>query len=190
MSGSAKKADWKTKSMPKARRVVSVDINFSTEEYEELQKGIVPRRMENKWFIYFKNNNLYCHRSWTGFCIYIAKYREVNGEHFLYEIEVNNNRKQYTSQSDFHEVKNFLMLIEQVRNYDPDETLPSKKIIDNSLEIVEREFCNYYNKLPLELDILYNKLLDGHKLKLNSNCITKAIIQRLKNALSRSLRGF
>ena len=53
--------------------------------------------------------------------------------------------------------------------------MPSKEI-----ESVEREFCKYYSKLPLKLNLHYNKLLEQYKLKLNSNNITKAIILRLK----------
>ena len=45
---------------------------------------------------------------------------------------------------------------------------------------MESEFCNYYSKLPFELDLLYNELLKKHKFVLNSNDLTKAIILRLK----------
>lgn len=53
--------------------------------------------------------------------------------------------------------------------------MPSKEI-----ETFEREFCKYYSKLPLKMDLHYNKLLEQYKIKLNSNSITKAIILRLK----------
>jgi hypothetical protein len=45
---------------------------------------------------------------------------------------------------------------------------------------MEIDFCNYYSKLPIELDLLYNELLKKYKFELKSNDITKAIILRLK----------
>jgi len=40
--------------------------------------GFIPECMEDKWFMYFEDNVLYCHRSWTGqfvykICFYVEK---------------------------------------------------------------------------------------------------------------------
>ncbi len=102
--------------MPKTHRVVSVNMSFSAEEYRGLSKGIVPCHMEDKWFIYFENNNLHCHRSWTGYCIFIGKFKRIKGEYVLYEVLVNDS-KQYEPQSDFHELKLFFTLIESIDDY-------------------------------------------------------------------------
>jgi hypothetical protein len=32
--------------------------------------GLLPVQMEDKWFIYYEEDWLYLHRSWTGACIY------------------------------------------------------------------------------------------------------------------------
>ncbi len=178
MPNVAKKSDWKTKSFPKSNRVIPLNVSFSLEEYKELQEGFVPRQMEDKWFIYFEDNNLYCHRSWTGHCIYIGKFKQVNDEYILYEVLVN-NCKQYEPQSDFHEVKLFFNLIEGIGSSMTSDFLrPS--VITNPSEILRDDFGNYYRDLPKKLQSHYNDLLNGEKLKLNDNIITKAIIQRLK----------
>lgn len=43
---------------------------FSESEFARLRKGLIPRQMEDKWFIYFEDPYLFFHRSWTGhaFC--------------------------------------------------------------------------------------------------------------------------
>ena len=43
---------------------------FTTQEFERLQLGLVPREMEDKWFVYFEAPYLYFHRSWTGQAVY------------------------------------------------------------------------------------------------------------------------
>jgi len=179
MSNIAKKSDWQTKPMPKAHRVISLSIRLSAEECETLQKGIVPRQMEDKWFIYFEDNTLYCHRSWTGYCIFAGRFKQVKNECFLYEIIVNENSSQYELHSDSHEVGLFLNLIHSIDYYENDNIL-KPTVIKNSLSDIECNFCDYYSGLSDELECHYNSLLDEYKLKLNGNEITKAIILRLK----------
>jgi len=43
---------------------------FTSEELRQLQLGLVPREMEDKWFIYFEAPHLFFHRSWTGQPVY------------------------------------------------------------------------------------------------------------------------
>jgi len=53
-------------------------ISFSHEQYLKLQKGLIPKAMEDKWFIYFEEDCLYFHRSWTGLGIYRAEIIKEN----------------------------------------------------------------------------------------------------------------
>ena len=39
---------------------------FNSAEFARLRDGLVPRTMEDKWFVYFEEPHLYFHRSWTG----------------------------------------------------------------------------------------------------------------------------
>jgi len=34
--------------------------------------GLVPEEIEDKWFIYWEDDTLFFHRSWTGNCIYVS----------------------------------------------------------------------------------------------------------------------
>jgi hypothetical protein len=44
--------------------------NFSAAEFAKLKDGLIPRVMEDKWFIYFDEPYLFLHRSWTGKPVY------------------------------------------------------------------------------------------------------------------------
>lgn len=60
-----------------------------------IKKGHLPKQMEDKWFMFFENNKLFIHRSWTGFCIYIV---DINDTGKLKTI-VNRDHNQYTEKN-------------------------------------------------------------------------------------------
>lgn len=106
-----KKVDWGTKEMPSQNALLSVYKEFTPTEYKELQKGIYPEEMEDKWFIYFESDRLFFHRSWTGYCIYIAKFETVKGKHYITEVIVNRDKTQYKEKDDKWDLKLLLYLI-------------------------------------------------------------------------------
>jgi hypothetical protein len=44
--------------------------SFDSDQFALLKEGLVPDRMEDKWFIYYEEPHLFLHRSWTGKPIY------------------------------------------------------------------------------------------------------------------------
>jgi hypothetical protein len=40
--------------------------DFAEADYIRIREGLIPREMEDKWFVYFEEPNLFLHRSWTG----------------------------------------------------------------------------------------------------------------------------
>src|ERR1700757_233868 len=44
--------------------------SFDAEQFAKLQQGLVPREMEDKWFVYYSAPFLYLHRSWSGKPVY------------------------------------------------------------------------------------------------------------------------
>jgi hypothetical protein len=56
--------------MPEKTTWLPLTGTYSLEEYEGLQRGIVPRDMDDKWFIVEDAGTLSFYRSWTGICVY------------------------------------------------------------------------------------------------------------------------
>lgn len=52
---------------------IPYEDRFTEAEYKRLREGLVPREMEDKWFIYFDEPYLFFHRSWTGKSVYRLK---------------------------------------------------------------------------------------------------------------------
>lgn len=90
----ALKTDWKTMDMPPENEAFQMEYPMTPEEYAALQAGLIPKEMEDKWFLYFEEDTLYVHRSWTGFCIYIIRFTGKNGQ---LQIIVNRNEKEHTN---------------------------------------------------------------------------------------------
>lgn len=72
----ATKEDWITELPPEYLIQIKLDLEYTQEEYDELMLGLVPKVMEDKWFIYSEGDWLYFHRSWTGAFIGKIKFRQ------------------------------------------------------------------------------------------------------------------
>ena len=97
--------DWKLKPMPKKHVRIPLERSFTSEEMDKIKLGFKPDSMDDHWFLYFEKGRLYCHRSWTGFCIFIAHFKRKQGRNVLHQIEVNRNPKQYSLTDEDHDIK-------------------------------------------------------------------------------------
>jgi len=73
----AKRDDWKIKNMPLRCKSVAIEKLYSPEEFEKIAAGLIPKQMEDKWFIFYEESWLYLHRSWTGFCVFKVRFESV-----------------------------------------------------------------------------------------------------------------
>ena len=64
-------------------------------EAEAMQNGVVPLRMDEKWFIFPENGWLYFHRRWTGTLIYWLRLEMAPGRMRVVESWVSRDSKQY-----------------------------------------------------------------------------------------------
>lgn len=109
---SAKRSYWKTKELPASKSTVPLDRLFSSDEMSRIQAGLVPEVMEDKWFIYWENEKLYFHRSWTGYCIYIVRFEADLDGYRMVEADVNRNPEQYSRSSDSYDTEMINYLID------------------------------------------------------------------------------
>jgi hypothetical protein len=67
-------ARWrrKARAMPAAREEIPYRRCFSAAERAQLERGVTPREMQDKWTIFLEGDRLRLVRSWTGYCIFEA----------------------------------------------------------------------------------------------------------------------
>lgn len=66
----ATQSSWKHLPKPGQKEPLGFEAFFNGEEAERLMEGLIPERMEDKWFVYYSDGWLHFHRSWTGALIY------------------------------------------------------------------------------------------------------------------------
>jgi hypothetical protein len=105
MSDKAKVTDWKTEQMPNELAILDFQRIFSPQEFERIRLGLIPREMEDKWFIYCDHVILNIHRSWTGYHIFkiFIKLQE-DDTYTITQAIVNRNKEQYNQQNNEYDI--------------------------------------------------------------------------------------
>jgi hypothetical protein len=102
--------DWKIKPLPKKRSLISADRQFTLAEMNRIRRGFIP--LNARWFIFFECNRLYFHRSWTGYCVFVAHFKRRQDGYVLHLIEANRNGNQYSEKDDGYDTKFCFELID------------------------------------------------------------------------------
>lgn len=92
-------------------KLIKIDIYFTDEQFSKLKDGLIPQQMENKWFIYYENECLHFHRSWTGFEVFKAKLNKENAGYSIKEFWAERDPSKYTNVSDDSDVETITLLI-------------------------------------------------------------------------------
>ncbi len=112
----ATKDRWKAIPMTKPK-ILGLEILLSEIQFKRLKLGLVPYQMEDKWFIYYENNHVFFHRSWTRFEIFRAKINSLdNGCYSINEFYVEQNEEIYNELHDQNNISNFKSQIEYLSN--------------------------------------------------------------------------
>ena len=97
MTKPAEPGDWGFQPLPDQRTTLGVSRSFTPPEAEALRHGVIPAQMEDKWFIYWLDDRLHFHRSWSGTCIWVARFEPDGDGARLVGAEVNRDPEQYSS---------------------------------------------------------------------------------------------
>lgn len=108
------RADWEIEPLPDRCARLDFQRNFSETEYARLTQGLIPQQMEDKWFIFFEDNTLYFHRSWTGICIYVLRLEPSAGGWRVIEVLVNRDPDQYTETNEAYDIALLNYLIDRL----------------------------------------------------------------------------
>ncbi len=86
--------------MPEKTTTISLGHVFSTEQLALMQHGLIPQRIEDKWFVFYEEHRLCFHRSWTGNCIYVVYFHDTGSEIRATYADVNRDPEQYGETDD------------------------------------------------------------------------------------------
>ena len=112
----ATRDSWKSIAMPEQRGQLPFQRVFTQPEFERVSFGLIPAAMEDKWFIFYEDQSVYFHRSWTGFCVYQLQLEQADDNWEVKETWINRNNEQYKSESrtDEYDMKLLAFLIDNL----------------------------------------------------------------------------
>jgi hypothetical protein len=102
----AVKSDWRIYPLPEEHTVLKISRVFDRSQMDLIRKGHIPTDMDDRWFIYFEDNTLYLHRSWTGYCVFVLSLSEIdNAAWHITQCLVSRNQEQYGETTDEADLK-------------------------------------------------------------------------------------
>lgn len=107
----ATKDSWKTEPMPAERVLIPMNVKISRAAMQIVKCGHIPDAMEDHWFMYCDGSTIRYYRSWTGICIFIAKYVEEEEQCTITELQVNRDSEQYGCKDNDHDIALFMALL-------------------------------------------------------------------------------
>ncbi|PNF87026.1 hypothetical protein CXK93_04920 [Stutzerimonas decontaminans] len=113
--------DWQSKFMPATRVTVPLETRYSLQEMATIIRGFVPIAMEEKWFIFYEDGVLHCHRSWTGICIFRAHFKPCDSGWQAWQVEINRHPGQYAETDDREDLALLDSIIEHLLIHGPVE---------------------------------------------------------------------
>lgn len=154
MKETATKKTWANYPIDNPKKI-DIDLHFFNKQFLKLTKGLIPQEMEDKWFIYYENEWLYFHRSWTGYGIYKAKLNKEVVGYSIKEFWVERNKEKFENDDDNSDIETFTFLIARgllgidVRN------IYSSRNIKSETDVV-KGWSNFGNMLFTDQGVNYS----------------------------------
>ena len=121
--------------LPKQRAEFPLGITFSPMESYLLRRGFVPKQMEEKWFIYAKENRIIFRRSWTGCYIYRMMVQQRGDCIYASHALVNRDAEEYP-ETDIDYDKAMLLYLTSVLLLDRPRPLPMKRGLSEDEQVI------------------------------------------------------
>lgn len=117
----ARRTDWINKPLPAARLTLPLETRYSQQEMAIIVRGYIPNVMEEKWFIFYEDGILHCHRSWTGICIYRVYFKPTIDGWQAWQVEINRHPEQYSETDQREDMALLDSIIEHLLIFGPTE---------------------------------------------------------------------
>ena len=85
---------------------------LSLSEWELLKRGLKPKVMEDKWFVFVEENIVYFARSWTGYCIFSIEIKILNDETvLLHEAKMESDKSIYRGDTPYNTLDGLITMV-------------------------------------------------------------------------------
>ena len=138
------RADWKNSPLPARQARLDISRALLDSQMDAIRNGLLPESQDDRWFMFYEQYRLHIHRSWTGYCIYVAYFRAEKGTWILTHADANRDPEQYTQTDDAADAHSLAALIDTLLLHEPNDYIDPA--IPAELQAVFR--WNFYGKAP------------------------------------------
>lgn len=121
--------DWESEPMSDLSGGLDLDLPVPHQAMDVIRLGLLPREMEDKWFIFFEEPVLYAHRSWTGYEAFRMTFERREEEWRLVRVQVSldPNRVNYGSVEDGvqHAIEVTSVCLFGSSHFEPEDVIPN-----------------------------------------------------------------
>lgn len=114
----AERSSWKTEPSPVRRKKLSIDEQFSSEQYKRMKQGLIPSDMDDRWFVFFEDGWLNFYRSWTGHHICALQLGETPSGARVLDGWISREKDEYGSEDIEHDREMILRIIQSLAFWD------------------------------------------------------------------------
>lgn len=105
--------DWPDlRPLPERRAEIAIDLRYGDDAMCRIRKGFLPVDQDEKWFIWFGDDVLHLHRSWTGICIYEVRFVQDAAGWKATAALVNRDPEQYGATDDDEDRRTLIEMID------------------------------------------------------------------------------
>lgn len=97
----ATRDSWKNQPITDPKKI-GIDLRFNREQFQIIKKGHIPECMDDLWFIFFEDDTLYFHKSWSGRGRLKAKFTKKNDEYVIEEFFAERNKNFGENENNAH----------------------------------------------------------------------------------------
>ncbi len=78
---------------PITGKTITREMNFplTDEQMKKIELGHIPDDMGDHWFMYCDEEYIRYYRSWTGLCVFVARYEKVENGYKICELTIPND---------------------------------------------------------------------------------------------------
>ncbi len=86
--------------LPEGCAKLNFQASYNSQEYELICLGLIPRDMDDRWFVFVEGDVAFFHRSWTGICIYKVTFELLQDRYVVTEALVNRKIEEFRETDD------------------------------------------------------------------------------------------
>ncbi|QEI08906.1 NUDIX domain-containing protein [Pigmentiphaga aceris] len=167
----ASREDWKTRPMPALRRSISIPRNigheFDETDMADIRCGLLPKEMEDKWFVYYEDGVLYLHRSWTGNCIYRVNFAQFADGWRATAVDINMHPRQHnmadaTSEAGLARLFTWLDMLCRRGAAERRKTVSDKPVTDHAVKSASDVASGDVSATTAAMNIALGAMTSGH----------------------------